>query len=124
MVDGISVDRYTLSHDLFAKSEENKCFCKLGFDEDPPTPMCPPDGTLDLQPCVKGPVLLSNPHFLYGDKTMKDYVTGLEPKVEVHGSFVDIEPVMYFIFPFKVFVEQLFSNLLNLLFVGNEFSLT
>lgn len=95
-IDGLPVFRYIQPPNLFAQNEENKCFCKPGFTEN--SFDCPPNGTLDLQTCVKGPVLLSNPHFLHGDVKLKNYVTGLEPVEKLHGTYVDIEPVMYRMF--------------------------
>lgn len=91
---GVSAYRYRLSQDLFGRNHENECFCKPALDDDQP-PNCPPDGTIDLQPCYKGPILLSNPHFLYADKKLQEYVTGVKPTVDEHSSFVDIEPVIF-----------------------------
>lgn len=38
-------------------------------------------------------VLISHPHFYNGDKTYLQNVKGLNPKLEHHQTFIDIEPV-------------------------------
>jgi len=39
------------------------------------------------------PVVLSKPHFLDGDKSLRNNVQGMTPDKELHDLYVDVEPV-------------------------------
>ncbi|XP_030764313.1 scavenger receptor class B member 1-like [Sitophilus oryzae] len=52
-----------------------------------------PNGLADVSSCYWGfPLVMSFPHFLYGDDVIRTYVDGMNPNEEAHGSFVLIEP--------------------------------
>ncbi|KAF7267371.1 hypothetical protein GWI33_019380 [Rhynchophorus ferrugineus] len=53
-----------------------------------------PNGLADISACYWGfPMVLSFPHFVYGDDKIRTYVEGMSPNEEKHGSFVVIEPI-------------------------------
>lgn len=56
---GIKTNRYTLSFDVNKFGPAN-CYCR---DHE----QCPPEGMLDLFPCVGTPVFISAPHFYKGN---------------------------------------------------------
>jgi len=39
------------------------------------------------------PVVLSKPHFLDGDESLRTNVKGMKPNREIHDFFIDVEPV-------------------------------
>lgn len=64
------------------------CFCR----EDN---QCPVKGTLNLYPCLQAPIVISHPHFLYGDPSLLENVgTGLEPIEKLHEFIFKVELVM------------------------------
>lgn len=63
------------------------CYCRDGTD-------CPPKGTMDIYPCIKAPVILSHPHFLYGDPSLIENVeSSLSPDERIHEFVVNVELV-------------------------------
>lgn len=77
--------------DSIKDSPENACFClKRRFETD----TCLPSGLHDTSTANPGsPVLLSWPHFMFGDPELKAKVGGLHPDPAKHIWFFDIEPV-------------------------------
>lgn len=57
-VSGIKTNHFTMSFDVSKYGSPN-CYCR---DED----SCPPEGLLDLFPCVGTPISISAPHFYKG----------------------------------------------------------
>ena len=47
------------------------------------------------------PIILSLPHFFQGDEKYKNAFVGLNPNLEEHQTFFDLEPVSSSIFSFK-----------------------
>jgi len=89
---GLLFYRFSPSSKLLdAPSEENsesRCFCKGGSCRGVPS------GTFNISLCSYGaPILLSMPHFLNADESVKEEVNGLEGNPDIHDSYIDIEPV-------------------------------
>ncbi|XP_075217557.1 lysosome membrane protein 2-like isoform X2 [Lycorma delicatula] len=64
------------------------CFC----DDN-----CPPKGTFDLSRCSHGlPFMMSFPHFLHGDPSLREEIEGLHPNISLHDFFIDIQPNLGF----------------------------
>lgn len=71
------------------------------------------NGTFDASPYYSRgipltntiPVVLSHPHFLYGDPTLHASITGIEPNKEKHSFYVDVHAVSsvckHFIYQFE-----------------------
>ena len=55
---GIKTNQFTLSFDVTKYGSPN-CYCRDGE-------LCPPEGLLDLFPCVGTPIAISAPHFYKG----------------------------------------------------------
>ncbi|XP_026545669.1 platelet glycoprotein 4-like [Notechis scutatus] len=69
---------------------DNICFCT----ERVVSRNCTTDGVLDISSCKQGkPVYVSLPHFLYGSQMIFQFVKGMEPNVEEHTTFLEVEPV-------------------------------
>ena len=87
---GIKAYKYSSQPESIGRTQENLCFCpeseENGHD-------CPLNGLVDLTPCVRGPAYLSYPHFYLADKSLLTYVSGLNPRKELHESTMIIEPV-------------------------------
>jgi len=70
-----------------ADNPENACYCL-----DPPG--CLPSGLHDIYTAEPGsPVLISWPHFLYGDPALREAVDGMRPDPEKHNFLFDVHPV-------------------------------
>ena len=66
--------------------QKNKCFCRHN--------KCLPIGLLDVTDCYYGfPISLSYPHFLHGDRILREKVQGLNPVITDHEPYFIIEPV-------------------------------
>lgn len=63
----------------------NKGFCN---------PNCLPSGLLSINGCVpfNAPIIVSSPHFLHGNKSLRQEVHGLKPVEEKHDTFLTLEP--------------------------------
>ncbi|XP_011643194.1 lysosome membrane protein 2-like [Pogonomyrmex barbatus] len=85
---GIPSLRYKVTPDVYNFSyEQNKCFCPKVDG----TRVCPPAGIFNVSACLYGvPFLSSFPHFYGGDKSLLEHVDGLNPRQEVHESYMDI----------------------------------
>lgn len=66
------------------------CFCRDSIE-------CPPKGTMNLFPCVQAPVIISHPHFLFGDPSLLANVgSGLNPIESIHEFVFNVEVVAIF----------------------------
>ncbi|KAI4454658.1 scavenger receptor class b type-1 sr-b1 [Holotrichia oblita] len=86
---GIPVDVYTPADYMYQsveKAPQNKCYC-------PGNEYCPPDGVQSIQPCHHdAPLYSSFPHFYNADPSLLEQVEGLNPKQELHESYLKIQP--------------------------------
>ncbi|KRT83428.1 hypothetical protein AMK59_4603, partial [Oryctes borbonicus] len=86
---GIPVDVYTPADHMYEsieKAPQNKCYC-------PGNEYCPPNGVQSIMPCHHdAPLYASLPHFYKGDPSLLNNVEGLNPKAELHGSHLKIQP--------------------------------
>ncbi|XP_031629088.1 sensory neuron membrane protein 1-like, partial [Contarinia nasturtii] len=61
------------------------CFCRK-------PDRCPARGTMDLMPCVKAPVTISQPHFYNADPSLlANIASGLKPVREKHEFYLSLE---------------------------------
>lgn len=64
-----------------------------------PDGSCTPSGTLDLSSCINAtvgipiPMLISKPHFMHGDASLRTPFDGLEPDEEKHQTALYAEPL-------------------------------
>ncbi|XP_021956067.1 lysosome membrane protein 2 [Folsomia candida] len=91
---GVKGYRFTVPRSEYGNPKnhpENSCYCtQPGEDMED----CPHDGVYQINACQKAAsVLISHPHFYNGDKTYLQNVKGLNPKLEHHQTFIDIEPI-------------------------------
>ncbi|CAK1546431.1 unnamed protein product [Leptosia nina] len=90
--DGIELLRYSMPKTVFddpANYPPNQCYCDID------TGSCPPRGVIDITTCTMGaPLLASFPHFYLGDPKLREPFVGLEPKPELHDSYLDIHPTL------------------------------
>ncbi|XP_078088088.1 lysosome membrane protein 2-like isoform X2 [Mustelus asterias] len=86
-VQGINAYRFVLPKEAFANDHpSNKGCCPDGI--------CPLSGVLNISVCRQGaPILISSPHFYNGDKRLVSDIGGMEPNMEAHQTFLDIEPM-------------------------------
>lgn len=92
---GIPARKYVMTEQLLATAKENDCFCRTVYDDEGEEQLgCTPSGTIDLSPCLKAPIYMSLPHFLFGSKKLFDYAGGVSPTPEKHQSYVIIDTVM------------------------------
>ncbi|KAM3858957.1 platelet glycoprotein 4 [Diretmus argenteus] len=92
---GIKVYRFTLPPSTLASPKvnpDNQCFCKDKLV----TNDCTMAGVLDIRSCPRGPVYISLPHFVHGSPDLTENVLGLNPSVEHHSTYLDVEPTTGF----------------------------
>ncbi|XP_058451194.1 sensory neuron membrane protein 1 [Malaya genurostris] len=82
---GLPMSLFKLDFGDLKNEPENHCFCR-----DPPDD-CPPKGTMDLSPCLGGPLIGSKPHFIDADPQLLRDVDGLEPDEEKHNVRIYFE---------------------------------
>ena len=81
----LTLFRFVLPKEIFAETEENKCYCVDEFS-------CR-SSMINVSPCRDGsPVVISTPHFYQGRKKDVDELMGLNPTKEQHETYLDIEP--------------------------------
>lgn len=84
---GIPTAVFTHRFDYIGDDEKTRCFCRNSNN-------CPKMGTIDLMPCVGAPVIISLPHFLYGDPNLLASIgSGLDPREKNHEFFINMEMV-------------------------------
>jgi len=89
---GIRGYRFALNNDLAYGSPdeqaENRCYCVDGSCSGVKR------GVFNATKCYFGaPIMLSNPHFLDADESLRKELVGMDPRPNVHESYLDIEPV-------------------------------
>ncbi|KAM9328407.1 platelet glycoprotein 4 [Pholidichthys leucotaenia] len=93
---GIEVYRFALQANTLASpvdNPDNRCFCR----SEKGTNNCTLAGVLDISSCQSGrPVFISLPHFLHGSPSLWESVEGLNPNVDHHKTFLDVEPITGF----------------------------
>jgi len=91
MYGGITGYRFSPPDNLLdspSENPENRCYCKAGSCRGVPS------GTFNISTCSYGaPILLSRPHFLNADESLRDATVGLSANPAEHDSYIDIEPV-------------------------------
>lgn len=91
--EGVDTYKYVLEGSALISDDPEGCYClkkTKGLDGEP---YCFMDGFMDLHSCFGIPALLSFPHFLDADPKYLDYVEGLNPDKEKHGTSLLLEPV-------------------------------
>ncbi|XP_067134794.1 scavenger receptor class B member 1-like [Centruroides vittatus] len=88
-LEGVEAYRYIMDHTTFDNGKydpTNRCYCIND---------CLPAGGLDVSMCQKGaPIVMSAPHFLYGDVAYTQSVMGLKPDPQRHLFHIDLQPQM------------------------------
>ncbi|XP_059085878.1 scavenger receptor class B member 1-like [Tigriopus californicus] len=87
--DGVKTYRYLPLSNTFdnpEESPENECYCLS-------SPCDRKSGLFDIESCQPGsPVLISWPHFLFGDPDLRLGVDGMDPDPDAHQFRIDLEP--------------------------------
>ena len=94
LVGSVKTWKYSLPKSaLDTNQEKNKGFC-VGEPR-----QCLPTGTLSLTTCLKEtvglelPMVMSKPHFLDADKSLRRHFTGLNPNPNHHQTELYVEPL-------------------------------
>ncbi|XP_053671092.1 sensory neuron membrane protein 1 [Anopheles nili] len=82
---GLPMSYFELDFGDLKNEPHNHCFCR-----DPPDD-CPPKGTMDLSPCLGGPIIGSKPHFYGADPKLVQDVDGLNPDKDAHDVYIHFE---------------------------------
>lgn len=91
----IELYRFGISSSFFKPidfNDETRCYCVKGSHE-AKQKFCKLSGVVDVSSCRKKPIVLSTPHFLNGDPSLRQQVEGLSPSEAEHDTFIDIEPM-------------------------------
>lgn len=108
---GVTTVRYTTTPDLLSPIASNECFCPQKTNDDgEDVAQCLQAGVMDMTPCFKGRILLSHPHFLYGDQALLKYPIGLAPQKEKHETFIEFDPVILFSSVIQLGVQYIQGN--------------
>ncbi|KAK2892649.1 hypothetical protein QQF64_035572 [Cirrhinus molitorella] len=105
---GIDVYRYKLPREALAspvQNPDNMCYCT----DHVLTKNCTTAGLLDLTACRGTPVFISLPHFLFGSDDLLNGVVGMNPSLDEHSIFLDVEPITGFTLRFA---KRLQANML------------
>uniref|UniRef100_A0A182P753 Sensory neuron membrane protein 1 n=1 Tax=Anopheles epiroticus TaxID=199890 RepID=A0A182P753_9DIPT len=115
---GLPMSYFELDFGDLKNEPHNHCFCR-----DPPDD-CPPKGTMDLSPCLGGPIIGSKPHFYGADPKLVEAVAGLAPNKEAHDVYIHFELAsicMAYRFECPFFIA-LYTRVLFLQFTGSPVS--
>ena len=84
-IDGYQFHPPTYLFESGSINPNNKGFCN---------PNCLPSGLLSVNACVpfNAPIVVSQPHFLNGNKSLQKMIRGLHPDEEKHDTFLSLEP--------------------------------
>ncbi|KAJ8956251.1 hypothetical protein NQ318_014983 [Aromia moschata] len=83
---GVTAYRYELENTTYDRTTPSDGDCYKGEPK-------LPNGLSDVSKCnFDMPFAASFPHYLHGDRAVKNSVDGLRPDAEKHGSFVIVEP--------------------------------
>ncbi|CAK1588304.1 unnamed protein product [Parnassius mnemosyne] len=88
--EGIPALRFAANEWLL--NNEDGCFCLNATTGITKEDGCLLDGATELYSCVGAPLVMSYPHFLFADSVYSSGVIGLNPEVEEHRVFLDLEP--------------------------------
>ena len=101
---GINADLYTLADDAYGyQNGNNSCFEDQDYKHNYV-------GLQNISPCQYGaPVYVSNPHFYQADPNLLEACEGLNPDVDIHGTYFKIQPVIKI--NFKCFSDILITCL-------------
>ncbi|XP_056311529.1 platelet glycoprotein 4 [Danio aesculapii] len=97
---GIDVYRYLLPVHALASpvsNPDNMCYCT----DQELTRNCTLAGLLDITSCKGTPVFISLPHFLYASIELQQGVIGMNPSLDEHSIFLDVEPITGFTLRFS-----------------------
>lgn len=102
---GLPAWRYRASTELIKYSHpENLCFCPAFRKCAKPDPYenkwdlsdceepCQ-DGTLHATGCFGVPVVLTAPHFFNSAKSLIEGIEGMNPDIDKHDTYLDVEPI-------------------------------
>ncbi|KAF7395460.1 hypothetical protein HZH68_009510 [Vespula germanica] len=78
--------RYVYTSENWSYNESD-CYCPTAKHEK----ACLPMGLMDVNKCMKVPMLLSEPHFLHADSKILNYVPDMNPQEEIHSSSILID---------------------------------
>lgn len=100
---GIKAFRFTLSKDAYGLPRnvpDNACFC---VDQSCRGVRA---GLRNVTACNYGtPLMISNPHFLNGDESLRLEIGGMKPDLRLHQSFFEIEPTTGLTLKAKVAIQ-------------------
>ncbi|EAA07986.4 AGAP002451-PA [Anopheles gambiae str. PEST] len=82
---GLPMSYFELDFGDLKNEPHNHCFCRDAPDD------CPPKGTMDLSPCLGGPIIGSKPHFYGADPKLVEAVDGLAPNKAAHDVYIHFE---------------------------------
>lgn len=102
---GIPVYHFTLQQDTLAApvdNPNNQCYCK----EKKVSKNCTLAGALDVSSCKRKGIYISLPHFLYGSESLRENVQGLNPNVDEHMTYLDVEPTTGFTLSFAKKIQM------------------
>ncbi|XP_071800107.1 scavenger receptor class B member 1-like [Asterias amurensis] len=98
-VRGVPLTSFYLPQTVYQNSSDfpsNAGFC------DAKTEACGPSGQMRVDKCRFGvPTSISNPHFLYGDKSLINGVYGLDPDPAKHKNYFSVQPILGVTFELK-----------------------
>ncbi|XP_053113886.1 platelet glycoprotein 4 [Hemicordylus capensis] len=105
----IPLYRFIVPPSAFASpliTPDNICFCTNELI----SKNCTLAGALDISACKEGkPVIITLPHFLYASEELFEGVKGMNPNLQEHMTYLDIEPTTGFTLQFA---KRLQINLL------------
>lgn len=84
---GIGLKQFTVRFPDLRDHPDQQCFC-----QNPPDG-CPPEGMLDLEPCLGAPLFGTKPHFLEVDAKVQETIKGMSPDPKKHQLTADFDLV-------------------------------